>query len=80
LLRQGEIDRIGERAEGVLGFPKPGRFPPASVVLLEGAEVGAFESLDPGMSCGTLQIIVKPCAGKLHARFERVLLKTGWPV
>jgi len=24
------------------------------------------------------KIIVKPCAGKLHARFERGLLKTGW--
>jgi RNA-directed DNA polymerase len=24
------------------------------------------------------KIIVKPCAGKPHARFERGLLKTGW--
>src|SRR5271169_1533155 len=24
------------------------------------------------------KIIGKPCAGKLHARFERGLLKTGW--
>jgi len=26
----------------------------------------------------TSKIIVKPCAGKPHARFERGLLKTGW--
>jgi RNA-directed DNA polymerase len=31
----------------------------------------------PGAS-HTRKIIVKPCAGKPHARFERGLLKTGW--
>ena len=31
----------------------------------------------PGAS-HTSKIIVKPCAGKPHARFERGLLKTGW--
>jgi hypothetical protein len=49
----------------------------AVLIGIDGAKAIARYRALPGAS-RISKIIVKPCAGKPHARFERGLLKTGW--
>src|SRR5262247_3882393 len=57
---------------------RPGHFSTRAGVSAAGARPLDSLSRSGSGASHTTKIIVKPCAGKLHARFERGLLKAGW--